>query len=441
MRKKNLFVILACSLCLTVSGTAFVATADEPESGTEAMTDAEAGTEAEEAGAEESTDAGEAGAEESTDAGEAASEESTEAETEFKVPERPDYNASDYVTLGQYKGLTVVKEPLEVTEEEIDEEILTELQYSDALETITEGVVQEGDIANIDYEGKRDGVAFDGGTAEGYDLTIGSHQFIDGFEDGLIGVAVGDTVELPLTFPENYGNELAGADVVFTVTVNEIKRVPELTDEVAGKVTDGEYNDVASYRESVRAQLEATREQEQETIVMSDLMTQISNTSEITGYPQEMIDYNVALMEQYYRSIAQMYSMEFEDFLSSYLEMTPETFQSEAVLACQEMMQQELYLKAIAEAEGIELTDEEYTAGTERYAQQYGYETAEELIAANDEKEIRISLLLDKVYDFLIENSNVLDAEPETETENMTEITAAELAQEESETEQKESGQ
>ncbi len=441
MRKKNLFVILACSLCLTVSGTAFVATADEPESGTEAMTDAEAGTEAEEAGAEESTDAGEAGAEESTDAGEAASEESTEAETEFKVPERPDYKASDYVTLGQYKGLTVVKEPLEVTEEEIDEEILTELQYSDALETITEGVVQEGDIANIDYEGKRDGVAFDGGTAEGYDLTIGSHQFIDGFEDGLIGVAVGDTVELPLTFPENYGNELAGADVVFTVTVNEIKRVPELTDEVAGKVTDGEYNDVASYRESVRAQLEATREQEQETIVMSDLMTQISNTSEITGYPQEMIDYNVALMEQYYRSIAQMYSMEFEDFLSSYLEMTPETFQSEAVLACQEMMQQELYLKAIAEAEGIELTDEEYTAGTERYAQQYGYETAEELIAANDEKEIRISLLLDKVYDFLIENSNVVDAEPETETENMTEITAAELAQEESETEQEESGQ
>ncbi len=430
MRKKILFVILACSICLTVSGTSSVATADEPESGTEAMTDAEAGAEAEDADAEESTDAGET-----------ASEESAEAETEFTVPERPDYKASDYVTLGQYKGLTVVKEPLEVTEQEIDDEILTELQYSDALETITEGVVQEGDIANIDYEGKKDGVAFDGGTAEGYDLTIGSHQFIDGFEDGLIGVAVGDTVELPLTFPENYGNELAGADVVFTVTVNEVRRVPELTDEVAGKVTDGEYNDVASYSESVRAQLEATREQEQETIVMSDLLTQISNTSEITGYPQEMIDYDVALMEQYYRSIAQMYSMEFEDFLSAYLEMTPETFQSEAVLACQEMMQQELYLKAIAEAEGIELTDEEYTAGTERYAQQYGYETAEELIAANDEKEIRISLLLDKVYDFLIENSNVLDAEPETETENMTEITAAELAQEESETEQEESGQ
>lgn len=405
MKKRNLCAAFACSLCLAISGMASVAAADEPESGTEAVTSAEESTEA---GSEAFTPA----------------EESTEAETEFVVPERPDYNASDYVTLGEYKGLTVVREPFEVTEEEIDDEIQLELQYSDALETITEGVVQEGDIANIDYEGKKDGVAFDGGTAEGYDLTIGSHSFIDGFEDGLIGVAVGDTVELPLQFPENYGvDELNGADVVFTVTVNEIRRVPELTDEVASTVTDGEYNDVASYRESVRAQLEATKEQTQETVIMSDLMTQIANTCEITGYPQEMVDYDVALMEQYYRSIAQMYSMEFEDFLSTYLEMTPEEFQSEAVMACKEMMQQELYLKAIAEAEEIALTDEEYAEGTERYAQQYGYETAEELIAANDENEIRISLLLDKVYDFLMENANIVDAEPETETE----ITGAEL--------------
>ncbi len=443
MRKRNLLIAVAGSFCLAVFGLSSAAALAD-EAGTEAVTDAEESAEAGEIDADESAEAGEADAEEDADGAEAALEGESETdgiteaekETELVIPERPDYSASDYVTLGQYKGLTVVREPFEVTEEEIDEEIQLELQYSDALETVTEGVVQEGDIANIDYEGKKDGVAFDGGTDEGFDLTIGSHMFIDGFEDGLIGVAVGDTVDLPLTFPENYGSEeLAGADVVFTVTVNEIKRVPELTDEVASTVTDGEYNDVASYRESVRAQLEATREQELETIVMSDLMTQIANTCEITGYPQEMIDYNVALMEQYYRSMAQMYSMEFEDFLSTYLEMTLEQFQSEAVLACQEMMQQELYLKAIAEAEGIELTDEEYIAGTERYAQQYGYETAEALVAANDEKEIRISLLLDKVYDFLLENSNIVDAEPETESENMTELTGAELVAEAGETE------
>ena len=414
MRKRNIFAALVCSACLAVSGMASVAVADETEVGTEAV------SEEPESGAEEAADAEmETGAE-------------TEAETEMVVPERPDYTASDYVTLGEYKGLTVVREAAEVSEEEIDQEILFDLQNSDQMETLTEGVVQEGDTANIDYEGKKDGVAFDGGTAQGYDLTIGSGAFIDGFEDGLIGVAVGDTVDLPLTFPENYGSEeLAGADVVFTVTVNEIKRVPELTDEVANEVTGGEYPDVASYRESIRATLAEEKEEQIENNLVGDLLTQIANTSEVSGYPQEMVDYNVALLEQNYRSVAEMYSMEFEDFLEAYLEMTPDEFHEEAVMTCQELLQQEMYLKAIAEAEGLDLTDEEYEAGTQRYAEQYGYETPEELIAANDEGEIRISLLQEKVMDFLLENANIVDAEAETESE--TGFTGAELAEEEAE--------
>lgn len=414
MRKRNIFAALVCSVCLAVSGMESVAVADETEIGAEAV------SEALEDGKEEAADAEmETGAE-------------TEAETELVVPERPDYTASDYVTLGEYKGLTVEREAAEVSEEEIDQEILFDLQNSDQLETLTEGVVQEGDTANIDYEGKKDGVAFDGGTAEGYDLTIGSGAFIDGFEDGLIGVAVGDTVDLPLTFPENYGSEeLAGADVVFTVTVNEIKRVPELTDEVANAVTGGDYPDVASYRESVRAELAEEKEEQIKNNLVGELLTQIANTSEISGYPQEMIDYNVTLLEQNYRGVAQMYSMEFEDFLEAYLEMTPDEFHNEAVMTCKELLQQEMYLKAIAEAEGLDLTDEEYEAGTQRYAEQYGYETPEELIAANDEGEIRISLLQEKVMDFLLENANIVDAEAETEPE--TGFTGAELAGEEAE--------
>lgn len=420
MKRKNLFAVFACFLCLAVSGAAPAMVTAEETGGVEAVTEAQTG--------EQET------AEAETDAEEPVSGDSAGTETEQETPVRPDYTASDYVTLGEYKGLTVVRDPAEVTEEEIDEQIRSQLQNSDAVETLTEGVVQEGDTANIDYEGKKDGTAFDGGTAEGYDLTIGSHTFIDGFEDGLIGVAVGDTVDLPLTFPENYGNEeLAGQDVVFTVTVNEIRRAPELTDEVAGIVTDGEYNDAASYRESVRAQLLETREEQIESSLMGDLLTQIANTSEITGYPQEMVDYNVALMEQYYRSVAEMYSMEFEAFLSAYLDMTPEEFHDEAVLACQQILQQEMYLKAIAETEGLEISEEEYAEGTQRYAAEYGYETAEELIAANDEGELRISLLQDKVLDFLMDNANIVEAEPETETENMTEITGAELAMEQEE--------
>ena len=429
MRRKNIFAALLCSVCLAVSAVAAAATAEE--NGTEAVSEAPQT----EDGAQESADADEADTEQESVADAInGAEESTEAETEMVVPEKPEYMASDYVTLGEYKGLTVVRETPEVTEEEIEQEILFDLQNSDQLETVTEGAVQDGDTVNIDYEGKKDGVAFDGGTAKGYDLTIGSDTFIDGFEDGLIGVAVGTTVDLPLTFPENYGSEdLAGADVVFTVTVNEIKRVPELTDEVASAITDGAYPDVASYRESIRAMLMDGKEEQIEDNLMGDLLTQIANESEIHGYPQDVVDYYVTLLEQNYRSAAEMYSMEFEDFLSAYLEMTPEQFQEEAVMTSQEMLQQEMYLKAIAEAEGMELSDEEYEAGTQRYAEQYGYETAEELIAANDEEEIRISLLQEKVLDFLMENANIVDAEVETETE--TEFTSAELATEAAEAE------
>lgn len=119
---------------------------------------------------------------------------------------------------------------------------------SDILEEVTEGTVEEGDTANIDYEGKLHGEAFEGGTAKEYGSEIGSGTFIPGFEDGLVGVKIGDTVDLPLTFPENYTEELAGKDVVFTVTVNSVKRMPELTDDLVNQITDGEYTDVASYK-------------------------------------------------------------------------------------------------------------------------------------------------------------------------------------------------
>ena len=146
---------------------------------------------------------------------------------------------SKLVTLGQYKNLELSVNSAKVTQEDIDAQIENALSSEAEQVEVTNRAVKEGDIVNIDYEGKKDGVAFDGGTAQGYDLTIGSGTFIDGFEDGLIGAKIGDTLDLNLTFPENYGAaELAGQDVVFTVKVNSIKeeKLPELTDELAKKI-------------------------------------------------------------------------------------------------------------------------------------------------------------------------------------------------------------
>ena len=244
MKKRNLMAILACTVCLaTASAGAPAVMAEETEAVTEAATEA-ADTEA--------------AAEAATEAAENSTEADTE-ETYEKVP-RPDYTASDYVELGEYKGLTVKIAPIEVT----DEEILAQISAnagSDAMEDVTEGTVEEGDTANIDYVGKLDGEAFDGGTAKGYDLEIGSGTFIDGFEDGLVGVKIGDTVDLTLTFPESYpSEELAGKETVFTVTVNSVKRMKELTSDLVSTITDGEYTDVDAYKESVKETLIKNKE-------------------------------------------------------------------------------------------------------------------------------------------------------------------------------------
>lgn len=148
-----------------------------------------------------------------------------------------DMDVDKYVTLGEYKGLAVSVDTVEVDEDEWDT-LVNNVYYGNITAEnggIMDRAVETGDTVNIDYEGKKDGVAFDGGTAQGYDLTIGSGNFIAGFEDGLIGVMPGETVDLDLTFPENYGNsDLAGQAVVFTVTVNYIQPAQdgEFSDEI-----------------------------------------------------------------------------------------------------------------------------------------------------------------------------------------------------------------
>ena len=427
MRRKNLITALMCTVCLAASAP-MAALAEETEIQTEA---AEAAEEAEnegsgdaaEAETEDSDSAQEASGEGSGDAAEAqteGSEDASEAETEGaqELPPRPDYTASDYVTLGEYKGLDVLID-LRVSEEDVDERIVSELKAADLRDTLTEGTVQQGDVANIDYEGKLNGEAFDGGTDKGYDLEIGSNTFIPGFEDGLIGTAIGDTVDLPLTFPEDYGNaELAGAETVFTVTVNEVQRVQELTDENASTLSDGEYTDAASYRAAIRETLEADMQDQRDNIVKAELMRQIRETSGVDDYPQELVDYGVASLKQTYQGAAESYGMKFEDFISAAFGLDEAGFMEQAEEVVKENMQQELFLKAIAEKEGIELSDEEYAAACERYVEESGeYESAEELEAAIGESVVRVSALQDKVLDFLVENAVV---EEETEAESET---------------------
>lgn len=402
MRRKNLMTALLCAAVVAASTVMApgAVMAEETEAVTEASTEA-----ATEADTEASTEAS--------------------SEEELEITERPDYKALDYVELGEYKGLTVEVSPTTVTDDEVLKQIRANAG-SDILEEVTEGTVEEGDTANIDYEGKLDGEAFDGGTAKDTDLEIGSGTFIPGFEDGLIGVKIGDTVDLPLTFPENYTEELAGKDVVFTVTVNSVKRMPELTDDLVNQITDGEYTDVDSYKESVRKDLEDAKVASRPSEINNSLLTQIAATSTIKEYPQELVDYAANNMKNYYKQQAESSNMEFADFLSTYFSMDEDTFNEQVELVVKQNLRAELYLKAIAEAEGIELTDEEYEAKCEEFAENYGYDSVEKFKAAYTEDEIRLSALEDKVLEFLSDNATIVEkSEDETEASSEASTEAA----------------
>ena len=359
----------------------------------------------------------------------AESETGTEAGTEDYGPEAylSGINVADYVTLGEYKGIEVSVDAPVVTDEYLDSYIDYVLQSNVVTTEITDRPVEEGDIVNIDYEGKIDGVAFDGGTAQGYDLTIGSGTFIDGFEDGLIGAETGETVDVNVTFPENYqGEEVAGKDAVFTVTVNSIsvETLPELTDEFVQGLDVG-VNTVEEYRQYAYDLLmeeeQATHDSNAEIAVLEAVMA----GSQIQDPPEDMTNryYNRIIDNMTY--YASLYGYDLETFLS--MQGTSEdAIRESAAQAGQEI----IVMQAIADAEGLSVTDEELDAEIETNAGSLGYDDVEEYRASLDVEGYREYMMSEKVLNFLLENAVVTDVEPETEAaEAETAETAAEETQ------------
>ena len=387
-------------------------TESESTSETETETESESSSETETETESESTSETETGSE---------AESETESETEIKVADLPEYDASEYVTLGEYKGLTVEVSPVEVTDEQVMDQIASETK-----QTLTEGTVESGDTVNIDYVGKIDGEEFDGGSAEGYDLEIGSCTFIDGFEDGIIGMQVGETKDLELKFPEEYHSEdLAGKDVVFTVTVNSISRVPELTDEVADSVVEG--MTAEAYQESVRQDLEDQAKESQKTEAEQKLLQAVYDNATINGYPEENLQYTMKRATDYYEWLASMYGMSLDDYLTNY-GMTQDEFKEQLQPVAEEALGEEMTLLAIAKEENIEVSDQEYQDGLARYAETQGLDDPSKLEESYGENYIRNSLLQEKVLEFLYENATIEEVK---ETESDTEAASEEATEEE----------
>ena len=308
------------------------------------------------------------------------------------------------VTLGDYKGIEVEKVEVTVSDEEVDAEINRERENNARTITVDDRAVADGDIVNIDFEGFTDGEAFEGGKGEGYDLTIGSHSFIDTFEDQLVGKNIGDEVEVNVTFPEEYhAPDLAGKPALFKVKINGIqtKELPELDDDFAQDVS--EFDTMDEYKADVKAKLEEKKKKdadnEKEDAVIAKIVE--NATMEI---PDAMIDTQVRQMAQDFAQRLQMQGLSFEQYMQ-FTGTTAEQLLDQMKPQAKSRIESRLVLEAVVAAENIEATEDEFKEEMEKMASMYQMEVDKliENIGEYEKKNIMADIAVNKAAKFVVE--------------------------------------
>ena len=329
-----------------------------------------------------------------------------------KVPEviPYDYDLSEYIKVADYKELPYYVALAEVTDEDLETEIQNTLKSASVTENVEEGVVEDGDVVNISFEGRIDGETFEGGSSDSYDVTIGTTSMIDGFIEGLIGQPIGSTVTLDLQFPEDYQSaEVAGKPVVFDVTLNykKVTTVPELTDDFVKENTD--YETVEEFREGLRAELTESRQKSIDSSMNQEMWDYVVANSEVLQYPGPELANALAqadTMEEQYKQQAASYGIEWADYLSMFMGTDEEGFGEMKQEYAESIVKNEMVLYAIARAEDLELSEKEYKQKikellessdlTEEQFEEYYGQSIRDYADANNWK---TSFLMDKVYE------------------------------------------
>lgn len=339
---------------------------------------------------------------------------------EFDVEKtKADMGGTQYkstVELGQYKGLEVKESDSVATSGEIDNAIDNILKNNASSQKLESGTVEEGDAANIDFEGKMNGETFDGGSGEGYDLEIGSNSFIDGFEDGLIGKKVGEKVELNLTFPKDYKDsegkvsEHAGKDVVFTVTINYITRpvIPELSDAFVKEYCQ-------SYDSETVTELKAYLEDQ---IIMNKKLNTvwptILETSKVS-FNKEEVEELTKQMKQQYVSYYQAYGLSLEDYYE-YAGITEEEFDKQIKQSVESSLTNMVIAMNVARKEKLEVTEEEYLEEVNPDVEEGTYDSVEDFQQVYPKQDTVDSILYYDVLEFIADSCVVGEANSEAES-------------------------
>lgn len=333
-----------------------------------------------------------------------------------------DVDIDSLVKLGEYKGITLDLKKTEVTDEDVENSLNSAYSQNPNMKEVTDRAIESGDTANIDFVGKYADTKeeFQGGTGQGYDLVIGSGSFIDGFEDGLIGVKKGETVDLNLTFPEDYGAaDLAGKDVIFTVTVNSIKVADtEPSDEWVKGLGLEDVENMDQFRAHLRAELEADADTQYNEDLKNAAVEMVADNATVDEIPEKLYNrYYIQMVDSlksYVQQIAYTYGVQVSEteyvqtvMQNNGLTGTPEDYLND--LANQQT-KRIMVLQAVANKEGIEVSQETIDKYIQEDYDNYfksSYGTIDEFKATFDTEDYREQIMAEQVADFLVENANI----------------------------------
>lgn len=330
---------------------------------------------------------------------------------------------SKYVELGEYKGVEYTRTVTEIGEEQIQAQLDSFVSGLAENEEVKDRAVEDGDIVNIDFVGTMDGEAFDGGTSEGYDLTIGSGSFIDGFEQGLIGHNIGEEVSLDLKFPDPYENdpEKAGKEVNFAVTINSIsvKTTPELTDALVKENTD--YDTIEAYKDSIKENLEKQAESSADTQAETDIFNKVLENCKITGYDEDEVKELVDAQFEQFKQTAESYEAygyTYEAILEANGYTSEDELKEGITEYCKSYLDQKMVLYCIAREEGIKVTSDETDAMVKEYMENYSIETEEEVYDYFGDDYFEYRVISDKVMELLKKEAVLVDSTEESSKED-----------------------
>lgn len=310
------------------------------------------------------------------------------------------------VELGEYKGVEVTKADAEVTDADVEEELKKVQDQNSRTVSVEDRAVKDGDMTVIDFEGFIDGEAFDGGKGENYPLTIGSHSFIDTFEEQMIGMNIGEEKELNVTFPEDYHAEnLKGKPATFKVTVKEIKekQLPELDDDFAQDVSD--FDTLAEYKDDLKKKIAECKESEAKAKKESEAIEKVVEAAKM-DIPQAMIDTQVNRMLEDFAMRLQQQGLSVEQYFQ-YTGMTADKIMEEMKPEAVKRIKNSLVLEAVAKAENIEVSEEEFEAELQKMADMYKMEIEKikEFMQDAEAKQMKDDIAIQKAVELIVSSA------------------------------------